>query len=72
LGFFFYYLYFSHWFEDIALPRSVAQQMIERFFLIYLIFNIAVAFVMIYSRWFSAPVSPTGDFFPPTSLTGCF
>src|SRR5689334_21031940 len=53
IGILFYYLYFSRWFEDQALPRSVAQQIIERFFLIYLVLNVAVAFILVFSRWFS-------------------
>lgn len=53
IGILFYYLYFSRWFEDQALPRSVAQQIIERFFLIYLVLNVAAAFILVFSRWFS-------------------
>lgn len=45
-----YYLYFSSWFDDVALPQTVAQQTIERFFLIYLVINAAVASVLIFSR----------------------
>jgi signal transduction histidine kinase len=46
-----YNLYFSRWFEgDVALPQSVAQQTIERFFLIYLVINLAVAGVLIFAR----------------------
>jgi signal transduction histidine kinase len=45
-----YYLYFSSWFEDVPLPQSVGQQIIERFFLIYLIFNIAVATILLSSK----------------------
>lgn len=45
-----YSLYFSAWFGDATLPRSVAQQIIERFFLIYLAFNLPVAGLLIFSR----------------------
>ena len=45
-----YSLYFSAWFGDATLPRSVAQQIIERFFLIYLAFNLPVAALLIFSR----------------------
>jgi len=46
-----YNLYFSRWFEgDVALPQSVAQQTIERFFLIYLVINLAVAGILIFAR----------------------
>ncbi len=53
VGILLYSLYFSRWFEDIALPRSVAQQVIERFFLIYLVFNVMVAAVLLFSDRFS-------------------
>ncbi len=43
----FYSLFFSRWFEDVAIPRSVAQQIIERFFLIYLGLNLAVTAVLL-------------------------
>jgi signal transduction histidine kinase len=45
-----YSFFFSRWFEDIALPRSVAQQVIERFFLIYLVINAGVAVVLLRSK----------------------
>jgi signal transduction histidine kinase len=45
-----YNLYFSSWFEDVALPQSVAQQLIERFFLIYLIVSMAVASLLMFGR----------------------
>src|SRR6185503_5545283 len=48
-----YYLYFSRWFEDIALPRPIAQQYVERFFLLYLLINIAVSAVLLRSNRFS-------------------
>src|SRR2546425_12666565 len=52
VGILFYNLYFSRWFEDAALPRSVAQEIVERFFLIYLLLNVAVAFILIFGRRF--------------------
>jgi len=45
-----YYLYFSSWFEDVPLPQSVGQQIIERFFLIYLVLNVAVAIILLRSK----------------------
>src|SRR6266571_4582205 len=50
IGILFYDLYYSRWFEDLALPRSVAQQIVERFFLIYLVLNAVVAFLLFFSR----------------------
>ncbi len=45
-----YNLYFSRWFEDVALPQSVAQQLIERFFIIYLLVTVVVAGLLIFGR----------------------
>jgi signal transduction histidine kinase len=45
-----YNLYFANWFEDASLPQTVAQQTIERFFLIYLVMNAGVAAILIYAR----------------------
>jgi signal transduction histidine kinase len=45
-----YNLYFSNWFEDVALPQTVAQQTIERFFIFYLLINLAVAGLLIFAR----------------------
>ena len=50
IGILFYNLYFSRWFDDSSLPESVAQALIERFFLIYLVLNVAVAFILIISK----------------------
>jgi signal transduction histidine kinase len=47
IGILFYNLYFSRWFDDTNLQESVAQALIERFFLIYLVVNVAVAFLLI-------------------------
>jgi signal transduction histidine kinase len=46
----FYNLYASRWFEDLSAPRSVAHPAIERFFLIYLLLNALVAFLLIVWR----------------------
>src|SRR2546428_6048377 len=43
-------LFFPHLFVDVTTPRSVAQEVIHRFFLIYLIFNAAVAIVVLVHR----------------------
>lgn len=45
-----YNLYFSAWFEDVTLPQTLAQQTIERFFVIYMILNAGVAAVLIFGR----------------------
>jgi len=46
-----YSFYFSPWFEgDPALAQSVAQQTIERFFVIYLVINLGVAAILIFAR----------------------
>lgn len=45
-----YNLYFSRWFEDVSLPQSVAQQLIERFFIIYLLVTVVVAALLIFGR----------------------
>jgi signal transduction histidine kinase len=45
-----YNLYFSRWFEDVALPQSVAQQLIERFFLIYLAVTVIVGALLIFGQ----------------------
>src|SRR5262245_2630438 len=49
----FYYLYFSRWFEDFKLPRPIAQQYVERFFLLYLLINVVVGMVLLRSHRFS-------------------
>src|SRR5438093_3178762 len=51
-----YNLYFSRWFEDVALPQTVAQQTIERFFVIYLLLNVVVAAILIFARKMSGSV----------------
>src|SRR5437773_8586976 len=43
-------LFFPHLFLDVTTPRSVAQEVIHRFFLIYLALNVAVALVLVVSR----------------------
>lgn len=48
-----YYLYGSIWFEDVTLPQTVAQQTIERFFLIYLVINLGVAGVLLFAKGLS-------------------
>ena len=45
------YFFSSRWFVDLALPQSVAQIVVERFFIIYLIFTLAAAFILMLSRW---------------------
>src|SRR5437868_5568923 len=43
-------LFFPHLFVDVTTPRSVAQEVIHRFFLIYLVLNVAVAMVLLMRR----------------------
>src|SRR4051812_35565018 len=43
-------LFFPHLFVDVTTARSVAQEVIHRFFLIYLALNVAVALVLVGSR----------------------
>jgi signal transduction histidine kinase len=50
VGILVYNFIFSRWFEDVALTRSVAHQVVVRFFLIYLLLNAAVAFILVFSR----------------------
>jgi signal transduction histidine kinase len=49
----FYFLYLSRWFEDLALPRPIAQQYVERFFLLYLLINVGVSIVVLRAPRFS-------------------
>lgn len=49
-----YYLYGSIWFEDVALPQTVAQQTIERFFIIYLVINLSVAGALLFAKGLSS------------------
>jgi trigger factor len=51
-----YYFYSSRWFEDVALPRTIAQQVVERFFLIYLLINIGLSAVLLRARRLSSIV----------------
>lgn len=50
IGVLLYNLYFTKWFDDASIPWSVAQYIVERFFLIYLALNAAVAAILIFSR----------------------
>ncbi|HTD86934.1 MAG TPA: ATP-binding protein [Candidatus Binatia bacterium] len=47
-----YSLYRSRWFEDMTLTSSIVHAMFERFFIIYLCFNVAMAVLLIISRDF--------------------
>jgi signal transduction histidine kinase len=46
----------SRWFEDVSLPQSVAQRTVEQFFIIYLLFNLVVAAVLIRTRDLPSPL----------------
>ena len=50
IGILLYYFFSSRWFVDLALPQTVAQIVVERFFLFYLAFTAGVAFVLIFSK----------------------
>src|SRR5688572_30275975 len=50
LGILLYSLYRTRWFEDMALTSSIAHAIFERFFLIYLSLNVAMALLLIFSR----------------------
>jgi signal transduction histidine kinase len=47
LGMLIYYLYFSHWFEDVTLPRQFALELVQRFFLFYAALNVAVGSLLL-------------------------
>src|SRR6266705_776331 len=49
-------LLFPHLFVDVTTPRSVAQEVIHRFFLIYVILNVAVAMVLLAPRPWPLPL----------------
>ncbi len=49
-------LFFSSWFEDTAMPWDIAQQIIERFFLIYLFLNAVAAALLLLPRPLPLPV----------------
>src|SRR5688572_14220217 len=50
IGLLLYNFYYTKWFEDSAIPWSVAQYTVERFFLIYLALNAVVATLLIFSH----------------------
>src|SRR5687767_2957672 len=50
IGVLLYSFYYTKWFEDSAIPWSVAQYTVERFFLIYLALNAVVATLLIFSH----------------------
>jgi len=45
-----YFFYFSRWFEEMAVPSPIAQQVVERFFVIYLLVNILAPIVLFRTR----------------------
>ena len=67
-----YSFFFSRWFEDVVIPRSVAQLMIERFFVIYLIVNFLVAIVLIKSRHKIPSLNVQRVIFASSFLDGVF
>lgn len=50
IGVLLYNFYYTKWFDDSAVPWSVAQYTVERFFLIYLALNAVVAAILIFSH----------------------
>ena len=44
------YFYFSRWFDDVTIPRSIVHVVVERFFLIYLALNVVAATVLLMPR----------------------
>ena len=45
-----HYFYFSRWFDDVTIPRSIVHVVVERFFLIYLGLNAVAALVLLMPR----------------------
>ncbi len=45
-----YNLFFSHWFDNVALPQTDVLRAVQRFFLVYLGGNIVVAAVLLFYR----------------------
>ncbi|MCI0748554.1 MAG: ATP-binding protein [Verrucomicrobia subdivision 3 bacterium] len=54
IGVLLYNFYFTRWFEELYVPWSVAQYIVERFFLIYLTVNAVVAGILVFSGRFPA------------------
>ena len=50
IGIMSYSLYHTRWFQDLMLARSVAHEMIERFFLIYLILSVIMAGLLVFGQ----------------------
>lgn len=55
VGILLYYLQFSRWFEDTAIPRHAVQESVETFFLLYLFLNFGVALMLIFGRRLPSP-----------------
>ena len=55
IGILLYSLYRSRWFEDMTLTSSLIHVVFERFFLFYLLINVAMAVLLIVSRALPAP-----------------
>lgn len=47
IGVLVYYLFFSRWFDEVTLPRQFALELVQRFFLVYVAFNVGVACLLI-------------------------
>lgn len=45
-----YNLFFSHWFDNVALPQTEVQRALQRFFFVYLAVNLVVAVVLLFYR----------------------
>ena len=55
LGILMYSLYRTRWFEDLTLTSSIVHAMFERFFIIYLCINVAMAILLVFSDPFPSP-----------------
>ena len=52
IGILMFSLYRSRWFEDVTLTSSIVHAIFERFFIIYLSFNVVMALLLMFSRPF--------------------
>lgn len=53
----FYHLFVASWFENVTLPQTDAQLGVRKFFVLYLLFNIAVAVLLIRSKQTLTPLA---------------
>src|ERR1051325_9309363 len=53
IGILLYYFFSSRWFVNLALPQTVAQLVVERFFVVYLPFTLLGALILIFANHLS-------------------